>query len=102
MAVSTRISDTTATLVVEGRFDFNSHADFKTAGDTVFSNKNVRSIEINMARVDYVDSSALGILLVLRDRATAAGVTNQALVGATGLVKQILTIAHFEKFFTLR
>ena len=60
----------------------------------------VRSVTINMAGVDYLDSSALGMLLMLRDKAAAA---NKALKlsNVRGAVKQVLEIANFGKLFSI-
>lgn len=102
MPVNSKVSADVATMSVSGRFDFSVHGEFKTASESLFANKGFKSIEVNLAQVDYIDSSALGILLVLKDRANSAGISNLSLVGAKGLVKQILDVAHFEKFFTLR
>jgi len=102
MPVSSRVINGVATITVEGRFDFNIHSEFKAASTAVFAHKDVKAIDISLAQVDYLDSSALGTLLVLRDQANEARITTLALVGARDMVRQILDIAHFEKFFTLR
>jgi anti-anti-sigma factor len=60
----------------------------------------VRSVTINMAGVDYLDSSALGMLLMLRDKAAAANKTLK-LSNVRGAVKQVLEIANFGKLFSI-
>ena len=102
MSASNRVQDGIATITMTGRFDFSVHAEFKASSEAVFVHRDIKQLDVNISQVDYVDSSALGMLLVLKDRATAAGVKTTSLVGARGLVKQILDVAHFEKFFTLR
>jgi anti-anti-sigma regulatory factor len=59
------------------------------------------SIEVSLYETDYIDSSALGMLLVLRDLAVAKQISNLTITGAKGGVKQVLQMAKFEKFFTL-
>jgi len=63
-----------AKIVLEGRFDFGSHRDFKTSYETPLGASDVRELEIDMGGVEYLDSSALGMLLILRER---AGATNK-------------------------
>ncbi|MDF1584744.1 MAG: STAS domain-containing protein, partial [Methyloprofundus sp.] len=83
---------------VSGRFDFSVHQDFRTLSEVTA--KGVGSITIDLGRTEYVDSSALGMLLVLRDK-----VGNQQnsikIINARPDVKKILTIANFDKLFTV-
>ncbi len=83
---------------LSGRFDFNSHRDFRNAYEPLMSESDVRAVTIDMGGVDYLDSSALGMLLMLRDKAGAA---NKALTlsNVRGPVKQVLEIANFGKLF---
>ena len=81
-------------------FDFHVQRDFKEAYDPQLSNPAVGTIEVNLASVDYLDSSALGMLLMLRERATAAG-KKLKLCKPGASVAQILEIANFAKLFTI-
>lgn len=55
------------TIFVDGRFDYSCHKLFKEA--FVSANKAASVYEIDLSRVTYLDSSALGMLLLLRDHA---------------------------------
>jgi HptB-dependent secretion and biofilm anti anti-sigma factor len=55
---------------------------------------------VDFGRVDYLDSSALGMLLLLREKAEAAG-KKVSLANLSGTVKQVLEIANFGKLFTI-
>ena len=55
---------------------------------------------IDLAGVDYLDSSALGMLLLLRDRAAAASKA-VSLENCRGNVRQVLDIANFGKLFKI-
>lgn len=83
-----------------GRFDFNVQREFKEAYDSLISNSAVGVIDVNLSGVDYLDSSALGMLLMLRERSTAAG-KSLKLSKPTPGVEQILEIANFAKLFTI-
>lgn len=83
-----------------GRFDFNVQREFKEAYDALIGNSAVGVIDVNLAGVDYLDSSALGMLLMLRERTAAAG-KSLKLSKPTPGVEQILEIANFAKLFTI-
>ena len=101
MQIATDRKGSSAVLNLNGRFDFHSHRDFRSAYEDLLDIAEVRDIEINFKQVDYLDSSALGMLLLLREKAETAG-KNVALVGLQGMVKQVLEIANFGKLFTVR
>lgn len=100
MSISTSVAGNVATINMTGRFDFNAQRDFKEAYDPQLSNPAVGGIEVNLAGVDYLDSSALGMLLMLRERSTAAGKSLKLCKPGAG-VAQILEIANFAKLFTI-
>ena len=100
MGISTSVIGNTATISMTERFDFNVQRDFRDAYDSHLTNAAVVAIEVNLAGVDYLDSSALGMLLMLRERATAAG-KSLKLCKPTAGVAQILEIANFSKLFTI-
>jgi anti-anti-sigma regulatory factor len=54
---------------------------------------------IDMSAVEYVDSAALGMLLLLRDHAGDA--SRVTIRGSRGQPEQVLRIANFHKLFRL-
>lgn len=101
MDIRVTTNESSATLVLGGRFDFNSHRTFREAYDPLLKQKGIANLEINLAGVSYLDSSALGMLLLLRERADSEGVTI-VLSRPSITVAQILEIANFGKVFTIR
>lgn len=101
MQVNLEVKDGKATLVLSGRFDFNSHREFRNGCDEVMNSSQINEVEINLAGVDYLDSSALGMLLLLRERAVASN-KKLALVECQGTVKQVLDVANFSQLFTIK
>lgn len=101
MQVTQRNNDGNATLVLAGRFDFNAHRDFRDGYESALKVAGIKTLDIDLTAVDYLDSSALGMLLLLKERAGAKNIT-LGLVGCTGTVKQILEIANFNKLFSMR
>ena len=98
MQVRTTIEDGVATLGLQGRFDFNSHRDFREATEVVLADSTVKLLHVDLAEVEYLDSSALGMLLMLRDKVKASN-RRVSLVNCRGPVKQVLEIANFAKLF---
>jgi len=90
----------TAEVRLSGRFDFNAHRDFRNAYEPLMAESDIRAVTIDMGGVEYLVSSALGMLLMLRDKAGAA---NKALTltNVRGPVKQVLEIANFGKLFRI-
>ena len=99
MQATVTVRDGIAAISLQGRFDFNSHREFRDAIDTVLASP-ATAIAVDFAGVEYLDSSALGMLLMLRDRAKGIG-RDVALANCRGTVKQILDIANFGKLFKI-
>ena len=84
---------------LQGRFDFNAHREFREAVEQAVKEA-VTQILVDLGAVDYLDSSALGMLLMLRDKMGGAN-KDVALTGVRGNVKQVLDIANFGKLFQI-
>lgn len=89
-----------AIIKLAGRFDFNTHREFRGAYEPLVVDSTVQSVTVDFSQVDYLDSSALGMLLMLRDKLGGAN-KEVALVGVHGNVKQVLDIANFGKLFKI-
>ncbi len=89
-----------ATIKLVGRFDFNTHREFRSAYEPLIGDASVRSVVVDFSGVDYLDSSALGMLLMLRDKLGGAN-KEVSLLGVRGNVKQVLDIANFGKLFQI-
>jgi anti-anti-sigma factor len=101
MQIASEMAGNKAVLSLNGRFDFHSHRDFRAAYEKALDSAEAREIEINFSAVDYLDSSALGMLLLLREKAEALG-KMVVLSGLRGTVKQVLEIANFGKLFCVK
>ncbi len=87
-------------LALKGRFDFHSNADFRRVYEEELQGDGSQGIEVDFRGVDYMDSSALGMLLLLKSR---AGDVNReiSLVNCTGTIRQILDVVNFGKMFAI-
>jgi anti-anti-sigma factor len=90
-----------ATIALAGRFDFSAHRVFREAYTAPLESTEVCELEIDLGAVDYLDSSALGMLLMLREKAQAANKT-VVLSNCKGAARQVLDIANFGKLFSMK
>lgn len=93
-------NDRTAQLSLRGRFDFHCHREFRSACEGALARQGVGTLEIDLGEVEYLDSSALGMLLLARERAGAAG-RPVRLANCRGSVAEVLRIANFQKLFDI-
>jgi anti-anti-sigma factor len=100
MLITEKTDNQVTRLALEGRFDFHSHRDFRSAYEAVLAQPAIREVIVDFKRVDYLDSSALGMLLLLREKAEA-GSKKVKLANLSGAVKQVLEIANFGKLFAI-
>ncbi|MFC3853355.1 STAS domain-containing protein [Salinispirillum marinum] len=100
MTVTAHPSDdrSVITIRVSGRFDFSSHQEFRKLYEAAPAD--VKQYVIDMTDATYLDSSALGMLLLLRDHAGGDN-ANIRISNCNPDVKKILTISNFGQLFTL-
>ncbi len=98
MPISSTINGNHVTIKVEGRFDFSSHKDFRETYNN--TNGSTTTYTVDMSKAEYLDSSALGMLLLLREHAGSEK-SKINIVGANKEVKDILIVSNFDKLFTL-
>lgn len=83
------------TISVSGRFDFAMHQQFRLAyKDHPCGEK---EFVVDLQKAEYLDSSALGMLLQLREYGVKSGEVE--LVNGNQGVCEILRIANFDKLF---
>lgn len=89
-----------ATVHLSGRFDFECVLPFRQAVRPVLEDPQAETVVVDFANVTYVDSSGLGILLLLREQ---AGERSKAVVLArcSSDLQRILAIAQFDRLFRI-
>ncbi|MBV1776713.1 STAS domain-containing protein [Burkholderiaceae bacterium DAT-1] len=101
MAVNGKLIDHCAVISIQGQFNFSLHQSFRETTQKLLTTAGVNAVDVNLNEANYIDSSALGMLLVLRETANRAGISRLKISGAKGSVQKVLAIAKFDKFFTL-
>lgn len=89
-----------AVLALTGRFNFEAHRAFRDAYSPLIGDAGVGTLVLDFRGVDYMDSSALGMLLMLRERLGGSGKT-MSLNNCAGTVRDVLTVANFGKIFKI-
>jgi anti-anti-sigma factor len=87
------------TISVKGRFDFAKHQEFRQSYERPGS-KVPSSVVVDLKEATYLDSSALGMLLLLRDHAGGDD-SNIRVVNSSSDVRKILAISNFDKLFNI-
>ncbi len=86
------------TLSIKGRFDFNDHTEFREA----YRKYDAKAeYTLDMSQAEYMDSSALGMLLLLREHAGGDN-ANIKITDCKPEIKKILAIANFQKLFDIQ
>jgi len=98
MAIKTAVTNNgeELTIRVEGRFDFGSLQLFRNAYENQESEP--KSYVIDLKESDYLDSSALGMLLALRDHAGGDN-SDIRIVNCSPDVKKIFLITKLDELF---
>jgi HptB-dependent secretion and biofilm anti anti-sigma factor len=91
--------DEDARVSISGEFTFTDHTAFKAIAGRLFE-KQGKPIVIDLAKLEFIDSAGLGMLLIVRDEADKAG-RRLILRGPCGQVKRMFEVTKFDTFFTV-
>lgn len=94
ITVSKSDDEKTVTIKVDGRFDFSVHKDFRNAYK---DHEGKMHFRVSLDATEYLDSSALGMLLLLKKHSDNQVVLEKP----SDEVKRVLTIANFDKVFSI-
>ncbi len=100
MPVNKSLSDDgkTLTLSISGRFDITMYKDF---GDSYKDHLgSISTCVLDMAEAEYLDSSALGMLLMLRERVGGEN-ADLTIANCNDGIRKIFATANFDKLFSI-
>ncbi len=86
------------TVSVAGRFDYRIYDSFKASFQEI--DETQKTVNVDLSQTDYMDSSALGMLLMMREHVGRA--VKICLVNPSPDVMRVLAIANFDKLFSIR
>lgn len=88
------------TIVLPERFDFDSHQEFSGQCENLMQDGAVKQLVLDFSLVRYVDSAALGMLVLLYRKCTPAGI-KLSIQGARGTALDILNVANMRKLYSI-
>ncbi len=90
-------NDNEVTFCLPEKFNFQIHTEFRELYETERESK---TLILDMHKTQYMDSSALGMMLQLKEFADS-NKSSVRVKNASSNVLQILRIAHFDKLFVI-
>ncbi len=101
MTVKTHFSDDKKelTIAIHESFEFSQYQSFRDA----YSEVDIEGIRItlDLSKAEYMDSSALGMILLLKDHVEELS-GELIICKPSAMVNQILEIAQFDKLLTIQ
>ncbi len=97
MSISASVEGNQCVITILDRFDFSTQNEFRKAYEAADPGSH---FVLDFSGADYMDSSALGMLLLLRDYA-GGDHANIELRHCKPEIKNILEISNFQKLFKL-
>lgn len=97
MDISSKQQHETYEVTLSGRFTFSDNPEFREIIYKI-DDQDVKQVVLYMSQVEFVDSAALGMLLLAREAALKLQ-KQIVLRGATGQVKKMFDMAKFDTMF---
>lgn len=83
-------------IMVSGNFDFSMHPEFRNSYQDLDKSYGV---VVDLKNTEYMDSAALGMLLLLNDEFTQQKIR---IINCNDFIKQVFHVAHFEQKFDIQ
>ena len=84
---------------LDSQFTFNESSEFINTHEQVPDN--ARACNIDFSVVEYMDSSALGALLLVKSKLEEKGISNIRLVNCTPPIIQLLEVCQYQMMFEI-
>lgn len=99
MEYSQKIENDILYVTMEGSFTFSDNQAFRSIAEDV-PKHSIVGVELDFSGVDYVDSAALGMLLLLRDITDKKHIP-VSIKGVTSQVKKVFDVSRFDQLFKI-
>ncbi|MBF0189937.1 MAG: STAS domain-containing protein [Magnetococcales bacterium] len=98
MSITTHEESGVVTITLDDKFVFSDHRAFRS---TYHNRPAGTRYILDFRRVSYMDSSALGMLLLLKEEGAGGDKNNVQLIHCNEQVRKILDVANFSQLFTM-
>lgn len=98
MTIEVSTNDEIATIKIIGRFDFSSQRDFRNAYQN--QQQSVSEYIVDLSQTEYIDSSALGMLLLLKEHVESKN-GHSKLFQPAPEIRKILNMSNFDQLFSI-
>lgn len=99
MDIRKSISGSACQIVLSGKFTFADHSSFKTVIESA-KDASITGLTLDLSALDFIDSAALGMLLIVRDEANKRGFKVN-LYKPQGHVLKMFKISKFDTLFNM-
>lgn len=89
------------TIHLPERFDFNFHRTFTAAYEPLLSDGTLQELELNFSQVQYLDSAALGMMVLMQKKFSQNKALRLSISGARGTAREIIDMANLAKLFNV-
>ena len=101
MHYSIAVEEETSRIVLKGHFNLNANLAFRNSYRQALGQRRQDRLEVHMGEVEHIDTSGLGMLLLLHREASQHGVEIM-LNECPPKVKRMLKEASFDRLFAIR
>lgn len=99
MDLTYSINNRVLNATIGGEFIFPDHENFRSILD-LSRRQDVDTVVLNVSKVTFIDSAALGMLLLLREENSGKG-GQVVLRGARGQVEKMFRLSRFDTMFAM-
>lgn len=101
MPTSLEVNGNEGRIILAGVFDFSVQNDVREIINETLSQEEIKNITVDMAGVSFMDSSAIGLLLLLNEKAQADG-RSVTVINCRDSVREIFSIGGFDSILTIQ
>ena len=89
------------TIRLPERFGFSFHKTFNATCEPLTKDASLKEVELDFSLVQYLDSSALGMMVLLSKKLSGSSVV-LTISGARGTARDIIDMANLSKLYTIK
>ena len=101
MPISVVINGEIGRISLAGKFDYSVQDDFRRVISEALDNKTIKDIQVDLADVTFMDSSAIRLLLQLHMNASLLG-KSVTMINCRTTIREIFAIGGFDNILTIR